>query len=141
MGAGVKNHEKFPTFLMDVHSMARANLNKSKKKLTSTTTATKYIPKRPRICINWNPSFQTSLHKIFKNYFSLSKSCSHLEVFLLSKWPLGYVLCCCGNRSQDFFNFIQIGSSHTVRRHLWATYAWLGKLYMYLHFSKDERPT
>ena len=34
------------------HSMARANLNKSKKVLTSPTTASKYIPKRPRICIN-----------------------------------------------------------------------------------------
>ena len=37
------------------HSMARANLNKSKKVLTSTITASKYIPKRPRIFINWNP--------------------------------------------------------------------------------------
>ena len=34
------------------HSIARANLKKSKKVLTSTTTASKYIPKRPRICIN-----------------------------------------------------------------------------------------
>ena len=33
-------------------SVARANLNYSKKVLTSTTTAPKYIPKRPRICIN-----------------------------------------------------------------------------------------
>ena len=37
------------------HSMARANLNKSKKVLTSTITASKYILKRPRICINWKP--------------------------------------------------------------------------------------
>ena len=44
------------------HSMARANLNKSKKVLTSTTTASKYIPKRPRICINWNPPFQTQIY-------------------------------------------------------------------------------
>ena len=28
--------------------------------------------------------------------------------------PLGYVLWCCGGRSQDFFTFIQIGSGHTV---------------------------
>ena len=35
-----------------LHSMARANLNKSKKVWNSTTTASKYIPKRPRICIN-----------------------------------------------------------------------------------------
>ena len=34
------------------HSMARANLNKSEKVWNSTTTASKYIPKRPRICIN-----------------------------------------------------------------------------------------
>ena len=35
-----------------LHSMARANLNKSKKVSTFNTTASKYIPKRPRICIN-----------------------------------------------------------------------------------------
>ena len=46
------------------HSMARANLNKSKKVLTSTTTASKYIPKRPRICINWNPPFQTQIYLV-----------------------------------------------------------------------------
>ena len=34
---------------------------KSKNFSTSTTTASKYIPKRPRICINWNPSFQTKI--------------------------------------------------------------------------------
>ena len=28
--------------------------------------------------------------------------------------PLGYVLWCCGSRSQDFFTFIQISSGHTV---------------------------
>ena len=49
--------------------MARANLNKSKQVLTSTTTASKYIPRRPRISINWNPPFQTSLHKILEVVF------------------------------------------------------------------------
>ena len=44
--------------------MARANLNKSKKILTSTTTASKYIPKRPRICINWYPPFQTQIYLV-----------------------------------------------------------------------------
>ena len=34
------------------HSMARANLKKSKYFSTSTTTASKYIPKRSRICVN-----------------------------------------------------------------------------------------
>ena len=63
------------------HSMARANLNKSKKVLTSITTASKYTPKRPRICINWNPPFQTTLHKFFKNCFyevNLVSQYSHL---------------------------------------------------------------
>ena len=46
------------------HSMARANLNKSKKVLTSTTTGSKYIPKRPRISINWNPLFQTQIYLV-----------------------------------------------------------------------------
>ena len=34
------------------HSMARANLNKSEWLVTNTTAASKYIPNRPRICIN-----------------------------------------------------------------------------------------
>ena len=44
--------------------MAKANLNKSKFFLTSTTPASKYIPKRPRICINWNPPFQTQIYLV-----------------------------------------------------------------------------
>ena len=44
------------------HSMATTNLNKSEELVTNTTTVSKYIPKRPRICINWNSPFQT------KNY-------------------------------------------------------------------------
>ena len=108
------------------HSFARANLYKSKKVLTSTTTASKYIPKRPRICINWNPSFQTSLHKIFKNCYLLSKLCFTMFTFRGSwVWkgvisidafsgPLGYVFWCCGSKSHDFFTFIQIGSGYTV---------------------------
>ena len=51
------------------HSMDRVNLNKSEELVTNTTTASKYIPKRSRICINRNPTFQTSLHKIFKKLF------------------------------------------------------------------------
>ena len=27
---------------------------------------------------------------------------------------IGYVLWCCGSRSRDFLNFIQIGSGHTM---------------------------
>ena len=111
------------------HSMARANLNKSVWLVTNTTTASKYIPRRTRISINWNPSFQTSLHKIFKYCFLWSKSCSHLEVLLLSKFgsergtsfdgdsgPLWYVLWCCGGICHQPDAFIQIGSGHTVPR-------------------------
>ena len=44
--------------------MARANRKKSKYFSTYTTTASKYIPKRPRICINWNPPFQTQIYLV-----------------------------------------------------------------------------
>ena len=57
-----------------MQSMARANLNKSEELVTNTTAASKYIPRSSRICINWNPPFQTSLHKFFKNCFLWSKS-------------------------------------------------------------------
>ena len=54
--------------------MARANLNKSVWLVTNTTAASKYIPRRPRISINWNPPFQTSLHKISEViFFRLTK--------------------------------------------------------------------
>ena len=49
--------------------MAIANLNKSVWLVTNTTAASKYIPRRTRISINWNPTFQTSLHKISKKVF------------------------------------------------------------------------
>ena len=51
------------------HSMAMGNLNKSKETTPTTTTASKYIPRRTKISINWNPTFQTSLHKISKVIF------------------------------------------------------------------------
>ena len=49
--------------------MARANLNKIVWLVTNTKAASKFIPGRPRISINWNPPFQTSLHKISKEVF------------------------------------------------------------------------
>jgi hypothetical protein len=49
--------------------MAIANLNKSEELAKNTTAVSEYMPKKPRICINGNPLFQTSLHKIFKNCF------------------------------------------------------------------------
>ena len=47
-----------------LRSIARANLKKSKDFSTSTSTASKYIPKRPRICINWNPPFQIKIYLV-----------------------------------------------------------------------------
>ena len=41
-----------PYITLGLHNMDIANLNKSENFLTNTTTASKYIPKRPRICIN-----------------------------------------------------------------------------------------
>ena len=68
------------------HSMARANLNESNKLVTNITAASKYIPRRPRICINWNLLFQTSLHKIFKNCFLWSKSCLTMFTKKILAW-------------------------------------------------------
>ena len=39
-------------FFPPLHSMAGANLNKSEWLVSNTTAASKYIPKRPRKCIN-----------------------------------------------------------------------------------------
>ena len=59
---------------LSTHSMTRANLNKSVWLVTNTTTASKYIPKRTRIWINWNPPFRSK----FTNSKSTSK-CEHWE--------------------------------------------------------------
>ena len=67
-----ENHKwcNWMSFFSSLHSIAIANLNKSEDFVTNTTAASKYIPRRPRISINWNPPFQTSLHKISKKKFS-----------------------------------------------------------------------
>ena len=49
--------------------MIRLSLQKSKKLVTNTIAASKYMSKRTRICINGNPPFQTSLHRISKVVF------------------------------------------------------------------------
>ena len=56
-------------------------------------TAWKDMPKRPRICINWNPSFRPH----FLNFQKL--------------W-------CCGGICHQPDTFIQIGSGHTVKLEL-----------------------
>ena len=47
-------NRKFTSSIGALHSMARANLNKSKELVKNTTTASNYIPNKPIICINWN---------------------------------------------------------------------------------------
>ena len=51
------------------HSMARVNPNKSEELVTNTTEASKYIPKRCRICINRNPPFRPHFIKFSKTVF------------------------------------------------------------------------
>ena len=111
------------------HSMDRVNLNKSKKVLTK---ASKYIPKRSRICINWNPPFQIQIYSVklpqnvnivkqdlhnhnknsFWKFYEMRSERGDFNWYKF--WAFCYVLWCCGSRSQDFFTFIQIGSGHTV---------------------------
>jgi hypothetical protein len=69
--------------------MARANLNKTEWLVTNTTAASKYIPKRPRICNNWNPPLGPHYIKFSKTAsyeVNLTSQHSHLEVLLLSKF-------------------------------------------------------
>ena len=70
------------------HSMARANLKKSKKVLTFTTTASKCMPKRPRICINWNLPFQTQIYlvKVPLNVNIVKQDLLHKKQFLKNLW-------------------------------------------------------
>ena len=64
--------------------MARANLNKSKKVSNSTTMASKYIPKRPRICINWNSPLQTQIYLVHVplNVNTVKQDLLHKKQFL-----------------------------------------------------------
>ena len=92
------------------HSMARANLNKSKKVLTNTTAASKYIPRRPRISINWNPPFQNSLHKISKEVFFRLTTFFFRNKIFFKKQLLFSFLCIVkqkknSERSENFWNF------------------------------------
>ena len=68
--------------------MARANLNKSKKVLTFTTIASKYMHKRPRICINWNPPFQTQIYlvKVPLNMNIMKQDLLNKKQFLTILW-------------------------------------------------------
>ena len=55
---------------------------------TYTTTASKYITKRPRICINWNPTFQTQIYlvKVPLNVSIVKQDLLHITQFLKILW-------------------------------------------------------
>jgi hypothetical protein len=74
--------------------MSRANLNKSKKVVTSTTTVSKYIPKRrpESVSIEIRPHFIKFSKTVFYSVNLVSKY-SHLEVLLISKF---------GSEREDF---------------------------------------
>ena len=85
--------------------MATANLKKSEDFVTNTTAASKFIHRRPGISIDWNPTFQTSLHKKrLKGGISIYADFG----------PLRYVLWCCGGICHEVLTFFQIGCGHTV---------------------------
>ena len=104
--------------------MARANLNKSFWLVTNTTTASKYIPKRTRICINWYPTFQTQnyLAKVHLNVNIVKQDLLHKNSF----WKFYEVRSESGDFNWCWFwsslvctlmlwwYIIQIGSSHPV---------------------------
>ena len=87
------------------HSMATANLNKSEDFVTNTTAVSKYIPVRPRISINWNPTFQTSLYKILKVILF------RLRIFFFMNKKLF-------SKEQLVFSFLSIVKQKKIRRDL-----------------------
>ena len=58
-----------------IHSMARANLKKSVWLVTNTTAASKYIPRRTRISINWDFLTFKRLYKVEPNRFKAIETC------------------------------------------------------------------
>ena len=66
---------------MTTHSMAKANLNKSKKVLTSTTTASKYKTQEAQNLYQLKSPFSDLTSKKFQKLFSLSKSCFTMFTF------------------------------------------------------------
>ena len=106
--------------------MARANQNKCEDLVTSTTTASNYIPKRTRTCINWNPPLsdpnllsksnivkQDLLHKYISWKFYEVRSERGISIDADSG-PPRYVIWCCGGICHQPDTIIHIGSGHTV---------------------------
>ena len=84
-------------FRFSYHSMTRANLNKSKKIFTSTTTASNYTLKRTRICIIFLSNVFHNSHLIqkriqnqqqwFRSVYKISNSCWFC-IHFWNKWEL-----------------------------------------------------
>ena len=74
--------------------MAGANLKKSKYFSTSTTTASKYIHKRLRICINWNLPFQTQIYlvNVPLNVNNIKQDLQFLKIVWSDVWKEGFQL-------------------------------------------------
>ena len=66
------------------HSTAIAILNKSEEIVKNTTAASKYIPRRPRISINWNPPFQTQIYLVNSKKWKISKIFDSLRNFFFA---------------------------------------------------------
>ena len=73
-----------------LYRMARADLNKRENLMKNTTAALKYIPKRLRICINWNPPFQTKLYllKVPLNVNIVKQDLLNKNQFLKILWSV-----------------------------------------------------
>ena len=106
------------------HSMARANLNKSEKLMTNNTAESKYISRRPKICINWNPPFRP-----------------HFIIDADSE-PLRYVIWCCVkvSESQKHF-FLKLHCSYEDRaefcqifRSFWGQWSLKKKKYFEIYW-------
>ena len=100
------------------------DLNKSEVFFTNTTTASKYILRSPRICINWNLPYQTliDLVKVPLNVNIVKQDLLHKKQFFKILWSKVWkkdfqlVLILYFDAVVIFVKntFIQIGSGHTV---------------------------
>ena len=66
------------------HSTAISILNKSEEIVKNTTAASKYIPRRPKISINWNPPFQTQIYLVNSKKWKISKIFESLRNFFFA---------------------------------------------------------
>ena len=64
MAVMTKSYIDLNSNLKHTPQYGQRNFNKSVWLVTNTTTASKCIPKRTRICINWNPPFQAQIYLV-----------------------------------------------------------------------------